>query len=161
MMLDEWAAAWGISAEAVRDLRGRILRNDLANVPSGPAAQYRTESPAQDDVRVEASEQGARLWRNNVGACVTETGSHVRYGLANDSTRVNRRIKSSDLIGIRPVEILPEHVGRTLGQFVAREMKRPGWQYAGTEREIAQLRFLELVNGMGGDACFATGRGTL
>lgn len=162
MIFEQWAAEWGISPAAVSDLRRRLLRQS----PDRPQFAVvdnpnRLESPASDDVRLEASEQGLRLWRNNVGACHSNTGSYIRYGLANDSAKINKRIKSSDLIGIRPLVITQEMVGSTVGQFVAREMKRPGWSFSGTDRELAQLRFLELVAAMGGDACFATGRGTL
>jgi len=117
-----------------------------------------TEEDVLKAVRLEASQKDIRLWRNNVGACKDERGNYFRYGLCNDSAKLNESIKSSDLIGIRPVR-LPD--GRVIGQFVARECKRPGWKYSGTPRERAQLAFLELVRGMGGDAQFCTGVGTL
>jgi hypothetical protein len=85
-----------------------------------------------------------------VGAAVDARGNHVRFGLANDSKEMNDRIKSSDLIGI----------GRD-GRFIAREVKAPGWRYTGTDREQAQLKFIELIIGMGGDACFVTEEGSL
>jgi hypothetical protein len=96
-----------------------------------------------------------------VGVAVDNRGQYVRYGLANESQAVNRRIKSSDLVGIRPVTIGPQHVGKVMGQFIAREVKRPGWTYRGNSHETAQLRYLELVLALGGDACFATGEGTI
>jgi hypothetical protein len=71
---------------------------------------------------------------------------------------MNASIKSSDLIGIRPVT-LPD--GRIIGQFVAREVKAGSWRYTGTAAEKAQLKFLELVAAMGGDAQFCNGTGTI
>ena len=112
-------------------------------------------------VRLEAARLGILLWRNNVGAGLLQDGSFIRWGLANDSTQMNRQIKSADLIGIRPLLITPAHVGHTIGQFVSRECKRPGWKWSGNERELAQLEWAKLVNGAGGDAAFATGEGTL
>jgi hypothetical protein len=121
----------------------------------------KSEQSVQAAVRLEASRKGCRLWRNNVGACKTDTGGQIRYGLANDSAGMNRVIKSSDLIGIRPVTIGPEHVGTVIGQFLAREVKKGSWRFAGTDREQAQLRFIAAVRALGGDAAFSCGEGTI
>lgn len=115
------------------------------------------ESDAYAPLRLAASREGARLWRNNNGAGKLENGSYIRWGLANESAAMNSMLKSSDLIGIRPVLVTPEHVGRTLGVFVSREVKRPGWSYRGGPREEAQKRWLDLVASLGGDAAFTTG----
>lgn len=120
----------------------------------------KSESAVEDRVRLLAPQLGGVLWRNNVGAYKDETGRLVRYGLVNDSAKVNRKIKSSDLIGVMPLVIRPEHVGRTFGLFVAVECKPEGWEYvirggARGQREAAQLKFLELVHGFGGLALFA------
>ncbi len=116
-----------------------------------------SETAVQNITRLNATERGCRLWRNNVGATLTADGSFIRYGLANDSKAMNKRIKSSDLIGICPVTITPEMIGQVIGQFVAREVKRGDWQYTATEREQAQLKFIELVVSLGGDAAFTNG----
>lgn len=112
-------------------------------------------------VKMEASHKGLRLWRNNVGAAYAADGSFFRYGLANETAAMSKMVKSADLIGIRPVLITPAMVGRTLGVFVSRECKRPGWRYTGTSRETAQEAWRALVESMGGDAQFADGEGTL
>lgn len=158
-MLYEWAIKHGVSHEALEELLQLFIAS--APEPSPAPAQPYSEAAVQNLVRMEASNAGCRLWRNNVGAARTEDGGIVRYGLANDSKIVNSYIKSSDLIGIRPVKITTVHVGCTIGQFVAREVKGGNWTYKGTKREEAQLRFIQLVAGMGGDACFANGEGTI
>ena len=121
-----------------------------------------SESYVQSLVRLEAGRKGLKLWRNNVGVLTNaETGQPVRYGLANDSKALNQKIKSGDLIGWRSIIITPAHVGTKLAQFVSRECKKPAWTYSGTEREQAQLRWAEVVNSDGGNACFVTGEGSL
>lgn len=112
------------------------------------------EKLTQDMVRLDASCKNTILWRNNVGAFRTEEGRFIRYGLANESKNMNKKIKSSDLIGIKRVTITPDMVGQTVGIFVAREVKRPTWVYRGTEREVAQKNFIDIVNAYGGDARF-------
>lgn len=159
MNLNEWAAKWGVSFEAMLDLRRELgVLSDY--VPDAPAS-LKTEGEVQQLVRLEASQAGGRLWRNNVGVLPDKNGRPVRYGLCNESKEINKKLKSSDLIGIRPVIITPALVGRRLGLFTAREVKPEGWQYTGTDREPAQLAYLELVLSLGGDAAFVNGPGTL
>lgn len=158
MNLYSWAFRWGVPAQAIADLRVTLgLEGTLGE------AQHvgKSEAFAQSQVVLEAAHKGVRLWRNNVGVLLDKTGRPVRYGLANQSKEMNKLLKSSDLIGIRPVSITQAHVGLVLGQFVGREMKEPGWHYSGTEREEAQLRWAELICSLGGDAAFATGTGSL
>lgn len=152
-----WAHQWGIPQVALDDLRQRLVQDTLPGTMSASTP----ESVATKQVRLEAAEVGAVLWRNNVGMAFDDHGNPIRYGLANDSTQMNRKTKSSDLIGIQKVPITQSMVGTWIGQFVAREVKRAGWKYSGTQREKAQAHFLELVLLMGGDASFATGPGTL
>ena len=157
MTLHQWAAKWGVGQAALEDMR-RMMVMDEAPPPAGAD---KSEAWAQSAVRVEASQKGARLWRNNVGALLDARGVPVRYGLANDTAALNARVKSGDLIGVRPVLVTPAHVGATIGQFLSREIKAPGWRYSGTPRETAQLAWAQLVLGLGGDAGFATGAGSL
>jgi len=154
--LDEWAVRWRIPAEAITDLRQSLFPVCV----KGPERCV-TEADAQAIVRLEASRKGGRLYRNNVGVMVDKRGVPIRYGLANESPAMNAAIKSADLIGIKPILITPAHVGATIGQFVSREIKRPGSRYTGTPREVAQLHWAELILSLGGDAAFATGEGTL
>lgn len=157
MNLVKWAIKWGIPFAAVED-----LRKEFGMISTDPKPQSGdSESAVQTRIRIEATQKGCRVWRNNVGGTYTKEGSFLRYGLANDSQQMNTLIKSSDLIGIRPLIITPEYVGSVVGQFIAREVKGSQWSYAGTDREVAQLNFLELVAGLGGDAAFANREGTL
>lgn len=157
MILGAWAIRWGVPLQAIKELE-QFLGLDG---PGEPPAKGTSEAAAQAAVRIEAANKGLRMWRNNVGALVDERGVPVRYGLANDSKKMNELLKSHDLVGIRPIPITQAHVGLILGQFVSREIKEPGWRYTGTEREQAQQRWAILINSLGGDASFATGPGTL
>ena len=78
-------------------------------------------------------------WRNHVGVATYPGGQKVPYGLCKGA---------SDLIGIRSVLITPEHVGTTLGQFVAIEVKS-----ARGRLSPEQQLFLNLVTSRGGLAC--------
>lgn len=138
MTLIEWADRWGIPRSALQELAHAWSRE------VDPTAHG--EAGVQQLVRLEAASMGWHLWRNNSGAGKIEDGRFIRWGLANDSMQLNRRLKSSDLIGWKPG-----------GQFVARECKPPGWKYSpNDEHEAAQLAWLMLINKDGGDAAFAT-----
>jgi len=154
MTFDEWLTLY--PADYAAHIASMIPPCD------GIGNHEQTESNAQALVRLEASRKGKLLFRNNVGAgTVAESGSFVRWGLANDSKAVNSKLKSGDLIGIQPVLITQAHVGTIIGQFLSREIKAPGWKYHGTDRELAQIRWAELILARGGDAAIVTGPGSL
>lgn len=155
----QWAARHGISEAALADLSATLAGQCAPPVHRGRAVEL-NEAGVQRLVRLEAARAGVLLFRNNVGALLDARGVPVRYGLANESARQNAAIKSADLIGIRPVLIGPQHIGQTIGQFVSREIKAPGWRYSGTGREPAQQAWAALIASKGGDACFASGEGT-
>ncbi len=110
----------------------------------------KSESEIKTACQVDACRVGGRLWRNNVGAGKLENGEFMRWGLCNESAATNKLIKSSDLIGIKPVTITQEMVGTVIGQFWAVETKPEDWDYSGKGRELAQKVFLELVKQFGG-----------
>ena len=119
------------------------------------------ERSVLDAVRLEASQLGIRLWRNNTGCFYDDTYRLVRYGLANDSTSVNKVLKSGDLIGIRPVVIEQHHLGKVIGQFVSRECKASDWKTDNSDRTKAQMAWCDLINSLGGDAQIVTSIGSL
>lgn len=91
-------------------------------------------------------------WRNNVGACQDKTGRVIRYGLANDSKRVNASIKSSDMIGITPVM----RGNAWFGVFTAIEWKRSDWVLNMNDpHTAAQAHYHDIVRSQGGFAGFA------
>ena len=94
------------------------------------------EHEIQQRIRLACGHGPVRLWRNNSGALVDQQGRLVRFGLAKGS---------SDLIGLRTLEITPDLVGQRIAQFVALEIK--------TARGVVspeQRAFLALVEQLGG-----------
>jgi hypothetical protein len=113
----------------------------------------KSEAVIQQAIRLEASKRGIRLWRNNTGAITTDEGRHVRFGLGNESASLNKSIKFPDLVGITPLYFN----GNTYGIFTGIEVKREGWVYSATPREVAQQAGIQLINSLGGIAYFSTG----
>lgn len=144
--LDQWAARHGVSQAAMLELQ-HLFNSNVTPGEAGPS-----EGAAQALIRLEAPKHGAMLWRNNSGALMDDDGRMVRFGLGNDSAKVNKGWKSSDLIGITPVH----WQGYTFGVFTAVEVKRPGWKKPQNARDRAQLAFMTTVKAYGGRACFAT-----
>jgi hypothetical protein len=158
VILEDWAAQWGVVTAALFDLRMRLgsVEMRLPPIASGDGSEARQQSL----VRIDAATNGVWLTRNNVGALLDTRGVPVRFGLANESKEQNHIVKSADLIGIKPVMIGPQHMGRVLGQFVSREVKHEGWQWTGDAHEQAQLNWCNFVLSKGGDAAFCTGPGS-
>ena len=158
--LCEWARRWGVPEPCLADLAKCMGVGVVPPEPPTPAPPQATEAWSQSMVRLEAPRFGIWLGRNNVGALLDKRGVPVRYGLANESKQQNEVMKSGDLIGIRPVVVTASMVGCTIGQFVSRECKRPGWVFKGDAHERAQANWAALVIKYGGDAKFATGEGS-
>lgn len=169
MSLDEWAVRWGLSPAALDELS----RSVLLYTPETADHGSKSEARVQSEVRLEAARAGVYLFRNNIGAgavvdpkrlcseCHGLARGFIRWGLGNDSERLNAVLKSGDLIGVRRVQITQAHVGTSLGQFVSREVKREGWQPSGSDEDRAQARWATLINEQGGDAKIVTGVGSL
>lgn len=115
-----------------------------------------SEAHIQQQIRLEAARRGDALLRNNVGACRDAKGRLIRFGLGNDSAKLNRTFKSSDLIGIRRLLITDNMVGMVIGQFAAIEVKSSQWvPRESDERYVAQRNFGEWVIQHGGHFTFA------
>jgi len=144
-----WAMRWHVPDAAIKEIF------NLYGVDVMPTSDM-SEAAITQRVRLKASQKGARLWRNNVGAYDPENPptSWTRWGLCNESAAQNKKLKSSDLIGITPIVIAQQHVGQTFGIFTAYELKAGGWKYSGNQREQAQFSFINLVSAMGGIAKF-------
>jgi len=74
---------------------------------------------------------------------------------------INKIVKSADIIGVMQVRITQEHVGQIFGRFVSREIKAAGWKWRGTPHEVAQAKWAEMINLLGGDAAIVSGTGSL
>lgn len=116
-----------------------------------------SESDIQQFIQIEGPHHKCVLLRNNSGAFRDPGGRHVRFGLGNISKKQTEKIKSSDLIGIKEVLITADMVGKTLGVFVAVEVKPPEWTLKDKDqRGHAQQTFMNWVKRKGGIAGFAT-----
>jgi hypothetical protein len=113
-----------------------------------------TEADVQNLQRLQASQRGWRVWRNNRGVLRNpDTGQPVRFGLANDNPSEAKQYASADLIGCAPTLILPEHVGHTLGLFLSIEVKASDV----TRVPVAQRNWQTLVRSLGGYAIITNG----
>jgi hypothetical protein len=135
--LADWALRWGVPAVALDEL---FTMDNLDGDASGGS-----ESSVVRECRLIADASGGFLWRNNSGATFDARKRMIRYGLGNDSKKLNRDYKSSDLIGIG-----------CDGRFLAVECKTPGWRTPSNAREIAQANFISHVRKLGGRAAFVT-----
>ena len=96
------------------------------------------EHEIQQRIRLACGRGAVRLWRNNTGALVDQQGRFVRFGLCKGS---------SDLIGLRSLEITPELVGQRLARFVAMEVKTD--QGVLSREQRAFLRLVQQLGGVG------------
>lgn len=172
MNLQQWAHRWQLPAAALKELADlSIPELPYSSVPSVD----KSEAWVQSKVRLEAAYATPKtyLWRNNNGAgaivnpsklcpnCRELAKRMVRWGLANDSHKLNDVIKSADLIGGRSELITPQMVGTYVMRFISRECKHPKWGYTGTSAEQAQLAWATLINSLGGDAKIVNSTGSL
>jgi len=96
-----------------------------------------SEHEIQQRIRLACGRGPLRLWRNNTGALVDRQGRLVSFGLCRGS---------SDLIGLRALEVTPAMVGQRIAQFVALEVKGPGGVLRPEQRSF--LRTVEQLGGL-------------
>jgi hypothetical protein len=101
-----------------------------------------SEHEIQQRIRLTCGHGRVRLWRNNTGALVDQQGRFVRFGLCKGS---------SDLIGLRSLEITPALVGQRIAQFVALEIKTGSGTVSPEQRAFLQL--VQQLGGLGGVCC--------
>ncbi len=160
MTYNEWAARHPMASAELNQILNAVSHPMQCDDGDGDGD---AESDAQQQARLNVASAGALSWRNNVGATPAKCkkcgapSQPVRFGLANDSAKLNKQIKSADLILAIPRVITPQMVGTTIAQFGSVEVKRPGWHYTGKGREEAQAAWATLINRIGGYAIFSTG----
>ena len=116
----------------------------------------KSEYDVSQDIYLLSPKHNMRLYRNNYGALLDATGRLVRYGLGHVSKIVNRKRRSVDYVGFKTIEIKPHHVGSKLAIFTAIEVKKEDWNFKGTDKEKAQLYFIDEVIKGGGIAGFVS-----
>lgn len=148
--LHDWAMRHRVPAAAYQELCD--LLNPSLHITKNESGK--SEGAVQQNLRVLAPKNGNSLWRNNTGAFQDDTGRWVRYGLGNDSKKLNEVWKPSDLIGI--TQVRAGYPGQLFGVFTAVEVKEEGWyQTPGDKRAAGQANFMNTVRSMGGLAGFA------
>lgn len=152
MTPDEWRRAYPEAAAALTEMTRAAIQPTKAEYAGF------SEAAIQQRARLHAAQVGGVLWRNNVGAILDSRGVPVRFGLFNDTAKMNELNKSPDLIGIWPKRITPADVGSVVGQFWGEEIKGAGWRYTGTPHEVAQLNGINLIRSYGGIANFYCGQ---
>ena len=146
--LTRWAIRHHVGMDAIAELRALLITGATSEAGSNGS-----EARVASAVTLEAGRRGdIVLWRNNVGACKTDDGRMIRYGLANVSKAMNERIKSADLIGVYRRIITQDDVGRVIGQFLSVETKREGWKPSNSQRDTAQAAWASGVVAWGGVA---------
>lgn len=102
-----------------------------------------SETEIRKRIQVLLSENGCTMWRNNTGSLLNSKGIPVKFGLC---------VGSSDLIGLSPVLITKDMVGKTLAVFTAIEIKTEHGKAATNKQKI----FIQHVIDSGGIAGIAT-----
>lgn len=97
------------------------------------------EQNIQRLIMLSTANNGSVIFRNNCGAYTTPDGYRVKYGVGNPG--------GSDLIGITPIVITDDMVGRTMGIFTAIEVKTKTGKPSPN-----QLNFIDVIKNNGGIA---------
>lgn len=104
-----------------------------------------------DETLLRGSQKGWRLFRQNTGVgWVGKVRSQTNKMIVLENPRPLRAglcVGSSDVIGIAPVVVTPEMVGKTIGVFVAQEIK-----FGNDRLSAEQSKFLAMVEKLGGIA---------
>lgn len=115
-----------------------------------------SETDLTRKIQVSVTDADTRIFRNNVGTAWQGRITHNRDG---SITIYNPRPVhfglcegSSDLIGLRSVEVTPAMIGQRVAVFVALEIKTS----ATARRTDEQINFVAMVNALGGRAGFAS-----
>lgn len=94
------------------------------------------ETKIMNEVGVTLSSKNYLIYRNNVGEAQMKSGRWVKFGLC---------VGSSDYIGIKPIIVKPEDVGKKLGLFCAFEIKTEDGEISDD-----QQNFLNIIKEHGG-----------
>ena len=100
-----------------------------------------SEQAIQQRIRLDCSRGPVRLWRNNVGRLMDQSGRPVTFGLCPGS---------ADLIGYRTITITPDMVGQRIAVFASIEVKTPTGRP--TPQQTAWLEHVTAAGGLAGIA---------